>query len=201
MTTLLLATTNAGKKREFEHLFRDFDIDLKTLADFSDAPDVEETGETFKENAGLKAETISRRYNISTLADDSGLAVKALGGRPGVYSARYAGVERNDQANVEKVLEELKDVPKEEREATFYCVLALAIPGKATRYIEGTLSGYITKEPIGHEGFGYDPIFYVPHLGKTLAELTSDEKNKISHRAQAFQTLKELWPEIEGDLK
>lgn len=200
MTTLLIATTNPGKKKEFQQLFASFSIEIKSLEDFPNTPEVEETGDTFTENARLKAETVCNLYKLPTLSDDSGLAVSALSGKPGVYSARYAGEGKNDQANVKKVMKELEGLPFEEREATFYCVLALAIPGKKTRFIEGTLEGFITDEPKGEQGFGYDPIFYVPELKKTLAELRPDEKNKISHRASAFHQLIDQWPKIEEDL-
>lgn len=200
MRTLLIATTNPGKKKEFQQLFESFSLDIKSLEDYPDAPDVEETGDTFQENARLKAETLCHLYGLPTLSDDSGLSVEALNGRPGVYSARYAGEEKNDQANLEKVLEELKGIPFEKRIATFHCVLALAIPNKETRYIDGELKGFITDKPRGSHGFGYDPIFYLPDEERTLAELTQDEKNRMSHRAKAFQQLKAQWPEIERDL-
>lgn len=200
MKTLVIATTNPGKKKDFEQLFQAFQLDIKTLADFPNAPDVEETGNTFQENARLKAEAISQLYQLPTLADDSGLCIEALDGAPGVYSARYAGEEKNDQANLKKVLDELKTVPFDQRQATFHCVLALSIPGKPTRFINGTLSGYIAEHPRGTNGFGYDPIFYIPRLEKTLAELTKEEKNRISHRADAFNQLKNIWDDVERDL-
>ncbi|HSU79413.1 MAG TPA: XTP/dITP diphosphatase [Candidatus Angelobacter sp.] len=201
MKKLLIATTNQGKLREFNQLFKEFSLEIMSLQDFPTAPDVEETGTTFSENARLKAETLAALTQLPTLADDSGLMVDALEGAPGVYSARYAGEAKNDQANIEKVLHEMKDVPDEARTASFVCVLALAIPGKATRYLEGKLPGVITKEPIGDHGFGYDPIFYVPDLNNTLAELSSEQKNAISHRAKAMEHLRAMWQEIERDLK
>jgi XTP/dITP diphosphohydrolase len=201
MKSLLIATTNQGKLREFKQLFQDVSIDIKSLQDFPEAPDVEETGTTFSENARLKAETLAELYQLPTLSDDSGLKVDALEGAPGVYSARYAGEAKNDQANIEKVLKELEGVPYDARKATFFCVLALAIPGKETRYLEGQLPGFILTEPKGEHGFGYDPIFYVPELHKTLAELSSNQKNAISHRAKAIQKLQQMWPEIERDLR
>lgn len=200
MTTLLIATTNPGKKKEFQKLFESFSLEIKSLEDVPDAPDVKETGDTFQENARLKAETLCQLYQLPTLSDDSGLSVAALEGRPGVYSARYAGEEKNDQANLEKVLQELKGLPFEKRTATFHCVLALSIPNKKTRYIDGELKGFIAESPKGNHGFGYDPIFYVPEEERTLAELSQDEKNQMSHRAKAFQQLKAQWPEIVRDL-
>ncbi|WP_374722924.1 XTP/dITP diphosphatase [Peribacillus tepidiphilus] len=189
MKTILIATKNKGKAKEFEALFYPKGYKVLTLLDMDDHLDVEETGKTFEENAKLKAETISSYYNLPVLADDSGLMVDALDGRPGIYSARYAGEEKNDESNLQKVLAELKDIPDDERTARFYCALAFAIPGEETRLYKGTIEGRITKEPKGSNGFGYDPIFYVPSKEKTMAELSADEKNEISHRAQAIRYL------------
>jgi XTP/dITP diphosphohydrolase len=189
LKTILIATKNKGKAKEFEALFYPKGYKVLTLLDMDDHLDVEETGKTFEENAKLKAETISSYYNLPVLADDSGLMVDALDGRPGIYSARYAGEEKNDEANLQKVLAELKDIPDDERTARFYCALAFAIPGEETRLYKGTIEGRITKEPKGSNGFGYDPIFYVPSKEKTMAELSADEKNEISHRAQAIRYL------------
>lgn len=199
MTSLLIATTNLGKLKEFNDLFGAFSIELKSLKDFPEAQEVEETGTTFQENARLKAEALCEFSNLPTLADDSGLSIEALNGQPGVYSARYAGLDKNDQANMEKVLFELNGIPIEKRRAAFYCVLALAIPGKPTRFIEGRLDGYISLEPRGNNGFGYDPIFFVPEQKATLAEISREVKNTISHRANAFEQLKKMWPEIERE--
>ncbi len=189
LKTILIATKNKGKAKEFEALFYPKGYKVLTLLDMDDHLDVEETGKTFEENAKLKAETISSYYNLPVLADDSGLMVDALDGRPGIYSARYAGEEKNDESNLQKVLAELKDIPDDERTARFYCALAFAIPGEETRLYKGTIEGRITKEPKGSNGFGYDPIFYVPSKEKTMAELSADEKNEISHRAQAIRYL------------
>lgn len=189
LKTILIATKNKGKAKEFEVLFYPKGYKVLTLLDMDDHLDVEETGKTFEENAKLKAETISSYYNLPVLADDSGLMVDALDGRPGIYSARYAGEEKNDESNLQKVLAELKDIPDDERTARFYCALAFAIPGEETRLYKGTIEGRITKEPKGSNGFGYDPIFYVPSKEKTMAELSADEKNEISHRAQAIRYL------------
>jgi XTP/dITP diphosphohydrolase len=154
---------------------------------------VEETGETFAENALLKAETVAKKLNTIVLADDSGLKVDALGGQPGVYSARYAGEEKNDAANNAKLLSELAELPEQERGAQFHCTLALAHPEKESLVIEGEVEGYILAVPRGENGFGYDPLFYVPELEKSMAELSGEEKNKISHRAVALRKLeKEL---------
>lgn len=189
MKTVIIATKNQGKAKEFESLFAAKGYDVKTLLDFPGSPDVEETGTTFEENAILKAEAISKEYHQVVIADDSGLIVDALDGHPGVYSARYAGEDKNDEANTMKVLNELKGVTESERTARFYCALAVASPNQETITVSGTIEGIITEQPVGENGFGYDPIFYVKDLGKTTAELTKEEKNKISHRANALKAL------------
>lgn len=189
MKTVIIATKNQGKAKEFESLFAAKGYEIKTLLDFPNSLDVEETGTTFEENAILKAEAISKEYKQLVIADDSGLIVDALDGRPGIYSARYAGEDKNDEANTNKVLSELKGVPENERIARFYCALAVASPNQETITVSGTIEGIITEQPIGENGFGYDPIFYVKELGKTTAELSKEEKNKISHRANALKAL------------
>ncbi|MCA1031958.1 XTP/dITP diphosphatase [Bacillus timonensis] len=191
MKEILIATKNSGKVKDFEQLFSPYGYQVKSLYDFPDIPDVEETGTTFRENAQLKAETISKALNQIVIADDSGLEVDALDERPGVFSARYAGVEKNDKANLEKVLEELKEIPLDKRTARFRCALALVIPNEKTILVEGMCEGKIIDRPIGENGFGYDPIFYLERLGKTMAQLTKEEKNKISHRANALNNLGE----------
>ena len=189
MKTVIIATKNEGKAKEFESLFAAKGYNVKTLLDVPGSPDVEETGTTFEENAILKAEAISKEYHQVVIADDSGLIVDALDGRPGVYSARYAGEDKNDEANTNKVLSELEDVPENKRTARFYCALAVASPNQETITVSGTIEGYITEQPIGENGFGYDPIFYVKELGKTTAQLTKEEKNRVSHRAIALKAL------------
>ncbi len=196
MKEILIATKNKGKVKEFSDLFAEKGIKVSSLLDFPTVDDVEETGTTFIENAKIKAETISKQFNNIVVADDSGLSVDALDGRPGVYSARYAGETKNDAANLQKVLMELEDVPYEKRTARFHCVLAVAVPNEETRIFEGTCEGYITEKPEGENGFGYDPIFYIPNKKQTMAQLSSDEKNKISHRANAMKKLKENWETI-----
>jgi XTP/dITP diphosphohydrolase len=193
---IIIATKNAGKVKEFQTLFAEKEVEVKSLLDFENAPDVEETGETFAENAILKAETISNYLNKVVIADDSGLVVDALDGKPGVYSARYAGEHKNDEENIAKVLEELKGVPFEKRTARFHCALAVSIPCQRTVVVEGTCEGYIAGAPTGTNGFGYDPIFYVPEKQKTMAELSKEEKNKISHRANALKKLEKIWDEL-----
>jgi XTP/dITP diphosphohydrolase len=199
MKQVIIATKNVGKAREFQELLKKKGIEVKSLLDFPNCPDVEETGSTFAENAVLKAEAMSHYFHAIVIADDSGLSIDALHGRPGVYSARYAGEEKNDQKNIAKVLEELKGVPFEKRTARFHCALAVAAPGRRTTVVEGTCEGYITEVPKGENGFGYDPIFYVPQKGKTMAELSKEEKNQISHRAKALAKLEKRWDEIISD--
>ncbi|MFE4354054.1 XTP/dITP diphosphatase [Peribacillus butanolivorans] len=191
MKTVIIATKNKGKAKEFESLFSTKGYEVKTLLDVPDAPDVEETGTTFEENAILKAEAIAHQLGHFVIADDSGLIVDALDGRPGVYSARYAGESKSDEANTKKVLQELEGVPEAERTARFYCALALASPNQETITVSGTMEGLITEQPSGTNGFGYDPVFFVKEQGKTNAELTKEEKNQISHRAHALKALDE----------
>lgn len=194
-SVILIATGNKGKAKEFEAIFKEKGLDVKTLLDFPDVPEVEETGKTFAENALLKAETISKQFNCLVLADDSGLMVDALNGQPGVYSARYAGKLKSDAANNAKLMHELTDIPQTERTAKFHCTLAVAAPGKESLVVEGEVKGEILAIPRGDNGFGYDPLFLVPSLNKTMAELSGSEKNKISHRAQAIKVLDSAWDE------
>jgi XTP/dITP diphosphohydrolase len=189
---ILIATKNIGKVKEFQSMFNEFGIEVLSLLDIEGSPDVEETGTTFEENAILKAETISSEMNIPVIADDSGLEIDALDGRPGVYSARYAGSQKNDDDNMDKVLYELKEVHRSERNARFVCALAFARPGQETFVVKGICEGEILSERRGQEGFGYDPIFYLPQLNRSMAELTKEEKNKISHRALALTKLKDF---------
>jgi|SRR5690625_27670 len=188
--TIIIATNNEGKAKEFEALFNAYDYSIKTLRDFPDIEDVPETGETFAENALQKATAISKMLDAIVLADDSGLEVDALDGKPGIYSARFAGEHGNDKKNNEKLLKELENVPKEKRTANFHCTLALVGPGKEPLFVEGNVDGYILFEPRGKYGFGYDPLFYLPKFDKTMAELPQEEKNRISHRAKAIEKLK-----------
>ncbi len=186
---IVIATRNKGKAKEFEALFNKKGYAIQTLLDYPEVPDVEETGVTFQENALLKAETIAEQFETLVLADDSGLKVKALHGQPGVYSARYAGEEKNDAKNNAKLLNELADVKDEDRTAVFHCSLALAMPGKNSLVVDGEVAGKIIGVPRGENGFGYDPLFYLEDKKKTMAELTEEEKNKISHRAVALENL------------
>jgi XTP/dITP diphosphohydrolase len=189
---IIIATKNAGKVKDFETLFSPKGFKVKSLLDFPEIEDVEETGVTFAENAKLKAEAISSALNKPVIADDSGLAIDALNGEPGVYSARYAGENKDDNANIEKVLQKLNDVPFEKRTARFHCALAIAVPGKRTEIVEGTCEGHILEEKRGENGFGYDPIFFVEKWRCSMAELTKEQKNQISHRANALKRLAPL---------
>jgi XTP/dITP diphosphohydrolase len=189
MKEVIIATKNPGKAKEFEHIFSSRGIKVRTLLDFPEIPDVDETGSTFEENAILKADAVAQALGKMVIGDDSGLIVDALEGRPGIYSARYAGEPKNDENNTDKVLSELKGLPEEKRSARFYCALAVAIPGQETMTVSGTCEGRILEERRGSNGFGYDPVFYVPEKGLAMAELSSDEKNKISHRANALKKL------------
>lgn len=189
MKKVIIATQNKGKAKDFEAIFKPYGYEVLTLADVAPDMDVEETGTTFEENAILKAEAVAERLGTMVIADDSGLQIDALGGEPGVYSARYAGEEKNDEANIQKVLEKLKDVPEKDRTARFCCSLAVAGPGMKTKTFFGTCEGTILQDKRGTNGFGYDPIFYVPNLGKAMAELSAEEKGQISHRGNALRKL------------
>lgn len=191
MEEVIIATKNSGKAKEFERIFQAKGIQVKTLLDFPGIEDVEETGTTFEENAKIKSETIANLLGKMVIADDSGLEIDALDGRPGVYSARYAGLQKNDEDNIDKVLAELNDVPENERTARFRCVLAVSQPGKKTVTFAGACEGVILTERRGTNGFGYDPIFFVEAKQKAMAELAPEEKNKISHRAMAIKKLEE----------
>ncbi len=186
---VIIATQNEGKVNEFKQLFAEAGWTVRSLLDYPHMPDIVEDGNTFAENAAKKAETIAKAFKQMVIADDSGLVVDALDGRPGIYSARYAGEKKNDLANMEKVLKELKDIPAEDRTARFVCTIAVARPNMPTLYYEGVCEGVISREAIGCYGFGYDPIFFVPELGKTMAELSPQEKNRISHRSKALKQL------------
>jgi XTP/dITP diphosphohydrolase len=184
---LLIATTNVGKVREYQQLLTGLNFDLLGLEDLGIDTDVDETGSTYEENAGLKARTYAELSGLLTLADDSGLEVDALNGRPGVHSARYA---TDSAARIQKLLKELDGLPDEKRTARFQCVIALAWPDGRTEMTMGSCDGYIAHEPHGSNGFGYDPIFYLPEYSATMAELPEEVKNTLSHRARAAQQMR-----------
>lgn len=192
MQKVVLATGNAGKVRELADLLRDFGLDVVAQTGLG-VESAEETGLTFIENAILKARHAAQVTGLAAIADDSGLAVDALGGSPGIYSARFAGVDATDQQNLEKLLATLKEVPDGQRKAQFHCVLVYMRHAEdpTPLVFHGSWEGEITREAAGTGGFGYDPIFYVPGEGKTAAELTRDEKRAISHRGQALKLLLE----------
>jgi len=182
---LLLATNNKGKVREYKSMLKDLPFELVSPAELGIKTEVDEIGGSLEENAKLKATTLARESRLLVLADDSGLEVDALGGEPGRLSARYAGEGASDKDRVSYLLSRLKDVPEGKRSARFRCVIAIATPGDEVELCSGECEGVITLEPRGKEGFGYDPIFYLPGLGKTMAELTLEEKNRVSHRGRA----------------
>lgn len=195
---ILVATTNVGKIAELKAMLG-LDTQWLDLSYYPEIEEIEEDGQTFIENACKKAIGYARATGQWTIADDSGLEVDALGGEPGVKSSRYSGDKTVnvdgtliDHRNIAKVLELLEDVPQEKRTARFFCSLCLASPEQTLIETEGTLEGLITKKEIGNNGFGYDPIFFVPHLNKTVAQLTSEEKNAISHRGNAIRKLKPM---------
>lgn len=198
MKKILVATKNKGKVADFKAIFDRDKIEVISLLDLdASIDDIEETGETFSENAILKAEGIAEKLNIPVLADDSGLSVDYLDGRPGVYSARYAGIDKDDQRNNNKLLSELEGVPLSERTATFICALAFAVPGEETIVKYGNCHGVIVEEPVGENGFGYDPLFKPDGYDRTMAQLSVAEKAQISHRGRALVALAE-WLKSEG---
>lgn len=195
MKQVVIATKNKGKAKDFEALFGPLGYEVVTMFDVAPEMEIEETGTTFEENAILKAEALAKELNTIVIADDSGLAVDALNGEPGVYSARYAG-DHDDEANMVKLIENLKNVEDEKRTARFCCCIAIAGPGFETTTVFGTCEGVIAHEKRGTNGFGYDPIFFVPSLNRMMAELTADEKGAISHRGNAIRKLKEQLPNL-----
>ena len=184
---LLVATGNAGKLKEIRALLATSKIEIVGLNDLDNAPEVVEDGATFTENACKKAKEMAVFSGLLTLADDSGLVVDALDGAPGVHSARYAGVQGDDEANNLKLLDALSDVADNDRKAAFVCVMALASPDGSCQSFNGEIKGLLLREKRGEGGFGYDPLFLVPEYGKTTAELPLEIKNRISHRGTALQ--------------
>lgn len=195
MKRIVLATKNKGKIKEMRELLAPMNIEVLSLADFSPVDDAEENGATFAENAMLKARYYFAHTGTLCLADDSGLEVDALGGRPGVYSARYSGEDATDAANNAKVLREMEGIEKDKRTARFRCAMALVGEGIELT-TDGTCEGTLLTEERGQGGFGYDPIFYVPKFDRTLAEMSSEEKNSISHRGAAVRKMADLIAEM-----
>ncbi len=184
---IILATRNDNKVRELQQLLSGTDFQIISMANFPDVPNVTEDGDTFEANAIKKARKVSAILGKTTLADDSGLVVDYLDGAPGVYSARFAGPDHNDAANNRKLLQLLNGVPPQQRTARFCCAVAIVTPEGQLAITQGTCEGIIIDELRGKNGFGYDPLFFIPQLGKTFAELDSTAKNTISHRGQALQ--------------
>ncbi|MEW6427224.1 MAG: XTP/dITP diphosphatase [Thermodesulfobacteriota bacterium] len=185
--SIVLATGNQGKIREFREMLQGYPVDVLGLHDFGPLPPVKEDGATFDDNAYKKAYHTAKVLGLPAIADDSGLAVEALGGAPGVYSARYAGPDASDADNIAKLLKEMAG--KTDRRAAFHCVISVAVPAGPALTYEGSCEGEITGECRGEGGFGYDPVFYYPPLGKTFAELSMAEKNAVSHRGRALAEL------------
>jgi XTP/dITP diphosphohydrolase len=191
---LILASRNAGKTEEIRALLRGFPVDIKNLDDFGPIPPVQEDGATFDDNAYKKASFTAKVLGFPALADDSGLEVDALNKAPGVHSARYAGPNATDDENNAKLLREMEG--KENRSAAFTCVISIAVPSGPALTYEARCEGLIAESPAGSHGFGYDPVFFYPPLKKTFAELSSEEKNRISHRGKAFAELKEEFDKV-----
>ncbi len=189
---IILATKNANKVKEIMALLADMPVTILSLADFPDIPDIEETGTTFEENASLKAIATTDATGLIALADDSGLEVDALEGQPGVYSNRFAGPNASDRDKYRRILDLMKDVPDEKRTARFRATMAISTPDGTIVVVDGKCEGVIAHEPRGENGFGYDPIFYIPDLDKTMAELTPEEKNRISHRGKALKAARKV---------
>lgn len=190
MTKLLVATHNQGKIAEFADMLRDMAIEWLSLDDVGVVEDIEETGRTFRENSVLKARAYAAKTGLLTLADDSGLAVDALEGAPGVYTARYGGPGLTAVQRYQKLLADIQNVPDAQRTARFRCVIVLAAPdGTILGESDGVCEGRIAQAPAGENGFGYDPVFYLPQFGLTMAQLPAAQKHKISHRGQAVQAI------------
>ncbi len=195
MKKILIATKNKGKLNDIKEIFKDHDIEILSFLDFEDAPDVDETGKTFEENAQLKAKACFDKYKIPSIGDDSGLVVEQLSGAPGIYSARYAGEDANDLLNNEKLIREIQKFPEPHR-AKFVCI-ASYYDGENFINAYGEVKGRIITEPRGTNGFGYDPLFIPNGYDKTFGEFSHEEKNKLSHRSVAF---KKLYKKLESFL-
>jgi len=187
--SLVIASRNKGKTVEIKDFLRDFPVKIMNLDEFGPLAAVNENGETFEANAYLKASFAARMLGLPALADDSGLLVESLGGRPGVHSARYAGADATDEQRCRKLLDEIAG--QSNRKAAFECVISIAVPSGPTLTYEGRCEGFIAAEPVGLNGFGYDPVFYFPPLGKTFAEMTGSEKSRVSHRGKALRELRD----------
>lgn len=189
---LIFATGNEGKMREIRQILADSGYEILSMKEAGVDLDIVEDGTTFEENALIKAKAVMEATGELTLADDSGLEIDAFGGEPGVYSSRYLGEDTPYTEKNQEILDRMKDVPEEKRGARFVCVIAAVFPDGQTRTTRGTMEGIIGYESNGENGFGYDPIFYLPELKKYSAQLSSDEKNQLSHRGQALRKMKEV---------
>ncbi len=191
MRRIVFATGNAGKMKEIKEILSDMDAEVVSMKDAGIAVDIEENGKTFEENAVIKAKAVAALTEDAVLADDSGLEVDYLNGEPGVYSARYMGEDTSYLIKNQAILDRLAGVPKEQRTARFVCAIAAALPDGNVLVTKETIEGYIGDKPAGSNGFGYDPIFYVDEFGCSTAELTEEQKNRISHRGKALRAMKE----------
>ena len=198
---LILATRNKGKLKEIQVLLSDLDIDIMSLDEAENAPHVVEDGKTFMENAFKKAKVIAEATGIMALADDSGLEVDALDGAPGVYSARYSGKNASDASNNEKLLADLEGVSSGKRSAHFSCVIIVYHPSGRLISTKARCEGEIAMNPSGDQGFGYDPVFYIPSIKRTMAQLSPEEKNSLSHRGKALKKLRSELPGFLDSLK
>lgn len=196
MDTIVLATNNKGKIRELSVMLEPFGLKVKALSEFPEIGDIPETGDTFKENAFIKARTVAKITGLVAVADDSGIEIDALDGRPGVYSARYAGEECDDQKNNEKMLEEMKDIPEEKRTGRYRCVMAVSAPNGTEIDTDGAYDVVVGHDFKGDNGFGYDYIVIDPEANCHVAELDAKIKNSRSHRGKAMQKLLKLWPDF-----
>jgi XTP/dITP diphosphohydrolase len=194
LLTLVIATRNPGKTAEIRDLLAEFPVRIKNLDDCGPIPEVQEDGDTFDDNAYKKASFAAKVLGIPALADDSGLVVEALGGAPGVFSARYAGENATDEQRCNKLLDEIKT--KTNRKAAFECVISIAVPGGPALTYEGRCEGIIAEQPAGENGFGYDPVFYYPPLKKTFAQLTREEKSRVSHRGKALREIRDEFEKV-----
>ncbi len=192
MTTLIVATKNQGKLREIKELLKDLPLTIVSLADYTDMPEIVEDGKTFRANAIKKALTISRHTGTLVLGEDSGLEVEALGFKPGIYSARFAGDQADDRKNNKKLLAELNGVALKHRRARYRCVAALTDGEELIGTVSGSCEGHIALKPKGHNGFGYDPLFLAPEYNKTFGELPPEVKERLSHRGKAMKKVKKL---------
>lgn len=192
MDKIVFATTNAGKIKEIKEILADFDVEVASMKEMNITADIEENGATFEENSLIKARAVSKLTGLPALADDSGLEVDYLNGEPGIYSARYLGRDTDYDYKNNYIIKKLKDAKDEERSARFVCVISLVLPDGREFVKKGVMEGRIGYEIKGENGFGYDPIFYLPGYGKTSAEISAEEKNKISHRGKALSAMKEL---------